>query len=134
MKKATGPLVPKKPKFEQLSKALNLTDAQGVRFGDDIRAVQQELYNILQVPRSDGTVPFDEIAMADQYPEGSPKKAEVFLKLFKLKIPDSEETYLEHAMTLVQRVREATKNYLDEGHRSTLDGIDLDWFGIQMPQ
>ena len=41
---------------------------------------------------------------------------------------------MEHAITLVQRIKESTKSYLDEGQRSTLDGIDLDWFGIQMPQ
>jgi hypothetical protein len=133
MKKATGPLVPKKPKFEQLAKALSLSDPQSVRFGDDIRAIQQELFNLLQVPRPDGVVPFDEIAMAEQYPEGSPKKAEAFLKLFKLKIPDTEETYFEHAITLVQRVKEATKSYLDDSQRGVLDGIDLDWFGIEMP-
>lgn len=134
LKKAAGPLVPKKPKFEQLSKALSLSDAQQHRFGEDIRSIQQELYQILQVPRSDGVVPFDEITQAEQFPEGSPRKAELFLKLFKLKIPDSEETYFEHAVTLVQRVKEATKTYLDDGQRSTLDSIDLDWFGIQMPQ
>ncbi len=134
LKKAAGPLIPKKPKFEQLAKVLSLTEAQGRRMDADVRAIQTELFQILQVPRADGSVPLEEIAQADQYPEGSTKKTEIFLKLFKMKIPDSEETYMEHAITLVQRVKESTKNYLDEGQRSTLEGIDLDWFGIQLPQ
>jgi hypothetical protein len=134
LKKAAGPLIPKKPKFEQLAKVLALTEAQGRRMDADVRAIQTELFQILQVPRADGAVPLEEIQQADQYPEGSPKKAEIFLKLFKMKIPDTDETYMEHAITLVQRVKEATKSYLDEGQRATLDGIDLDWFGIQMPQ
>ena len=133
LKKASGPLIPKKPKFEQLAKVLALTEAQGHRMDADVRAIQTELFQILQVPRADGAVPLEEIQQADQYPEGSAKKTEIFLKLFKMKIPDTEETYMEHAITLVQRVKEATKSYLDEGQRATLDGIDLDWFGIQMP-
>ncbi len=133
LKKAAGPLVPKKPKFEQLAKVLTLSDAQTTRFGDDIRGIQQELFQILQVPRADGVVPFEEIQQVEQYPEGSPKRTEAFLKLFKMKIPDTEETYFEHAVSLVQKLRESTKSYLDDSQRSTLDSIDLDWFGIQMP-
>lgn len=133
LKKASGPLIPKKPKFEQLAKVLTLSDAQTTRLGDDIRGIQTELFQILQVPRADGVVPFEEIQQVEQYPEGSPKRTEAFLKLFKMKIPDSEETYFEHAVTLVHRLREATNSYLDDSQRSMLDGIDLDWFGIQMP-
>jgi hypothetical protein len=133
LQKAAGPLVPKKPKFEQLAKVLSLSDAQSGRLGDDIRGIQQELFQILQVPRADGVVPFEEIQQVEQYPEGSPKRSEVFLKLFKMKIPDTEETYIEHAVTLVQKLKESTKSYLDDGQRATLDSIDLDWFGIKMP-
>ena len=82
LKKATGPIVPKKPKYVELAKALKLDGPQSARFEQDIRAIQTELFEILQIPRDDGFVPLEEIQAAEQYPEGSPKKTEAFLKLF----------------------------------------------------
>lgn len=133
LKKATGPLVPKKPKYEELAKALKLDGPQTARFEQDIRSIQTELFEILQIPRDDGFVPLEEIQAAEQYPEGSPKKAEAFLKLFKATIPGTQETYLERAVALVARVKDGTKAYLQDEQRGLLDTIDLDWFGIQMP-
>jgi hypothetical protein len=132
LKKATGPIVPKKPLYAELAKALKLTGNQSTRFEEDIRGIQTELFQILQVPREDGVVPLEEIQQAEQYPEGSPKKTEIFLKLFKDKIPGTEETYIERAMVLVKQVKKSTESYLDDSQRNLLDTIDLDWFGIKM--
>jgi hypothetical protein len=132
VRKAAGPLVPKKPAFAELARALELRPAQSDRLSADLRAIQQELFAVLQVPRADGVVPFDEIVQAEQYPPGDPKRGEVFARLFKLTIPDSEETYFERAVSLVQRLKEGTRAYLDTAQRDTLDGLDLDWFGVRL--
>jgi hypothetical protein len=132
IKKAAGPLVPKKPKFAELAKALELQPPQATRLAADVRDAQQELYAILQVPRQDGVVPLEEIVQAEQYAPGDPKRGEVFLRLMRLTIPETQETYFERAITLVQRIKEGTKSYLDVSQRDTLDTIDLDWFGIQL--
>jgi|GEM_PF-2223080 len=133
LKKATGPIVPKKPPYAELAKALKLDGPQTARFEQDIRSIQTELFEILQIPRDDGFMPLEEIQAAEQYPEGSPKKTEAFLKLFKATIPGTQETYLERAVALVSRVKDGTKAYLQDEQRGLLDTIDLDWFGIQMP-
>ena len=134
IQKATGPLVPKKPAYGDLAKALALKPDQAERFAQDIQGIQHELFDLLSVPRSDGVVPMEEIQQAEQYPEGSPQKAAVFLKLFRLTIPDTQETYIERAISLVQRVKEQAKSYFEEGQYQTLDSIDLDYFGIRFPQ
>ncbi len=132
VKKAAGPLVPKKPAFVQLATALKLRPEQAERFGQEITSIQTELFELLQVPRSDGVSPLEEIQTAEQYPENSPKRAEAFMKLFKLVIPDTQETYFERAIALASRVKEGTKAYLDRDQIEVLDTIDLDWFGIRM--
>ncbi len=132
IKKATGPIVPKKPQYAELAKALKLTPNQSSRFEQDIRGIQQELLEILQVPRDDGVVPIEEIQQAEQYPEGNPKRAEAFMKLIRLTIPGTQETYFERAVELTKRVKKSTEAYLDDSQRSLLDTIDLDWFGIKM--
>ena len=134
LKKAAGPLVPKKPKYGELAKALELRPEQSARFEQDIRQIQGELYQILQLPRADGITPLEDIMQAEQYPEGSPKRAEAFLRLVKLTIPDTQETYFERAVALASSVKDKTKVYMDDGQRAVLESIDLDWFGIQMPQ
>lgn len=133
VKKAAGPLVPKKPAFVELAKALKLSEPQASRLEQDVRSIQQELFELLQSPREDGVVPLEEIQQAEQYPEGDPKRTEAFLKLVKLTIPGTQETYMERAVALVSRVKASTKAYLDDGQRGVLDTLDLDWFGIRMP-
>jgi hypothetical protein len=86
---------------------------------------------VLTIPRADGVVLLDEITMADQYPEGSPQRTAPFLKLFKLKIPETEETYVERAITLVQGLKERAPEYLAVEQMETLNSLDLDWFGIK---
>jgi hypothetical protein len=132
IQKASGPLVPKKPSFEQLSKALELKPAQAEKFAAEIRGIQMELYEILSMPRADGVALMEEIQQAEQFPEGSPKKVETFLKLFKLTIPNTEETYVERAILLASRVKEGTREYFEPAQYDTLSSIDLDWFGIRM--
>jgi hypothetical protein len=132
IQKASGPLVPKKPSFEQLAKALELKPSQAEKFAGEIRAIQMELYEILSMPRADGVALMEEIQQAEQFPEGSPKKVETFLKLFKLTIPNTEETYVERAIFLASRVKEGTKDYFEPGQYDTLSTLDLDWFGIRM--
>ena len=134
IQKATGPLVPKKPQYDQLAKALKLRPEQSARFLEEIRAIQTELYQLLQLPRADGIALWEEIMQAEQYPEGNPKKAEVFLKLAKLTIPDTQETYVERAVALASHVKEGTHAYFDAEQTAVLDTLDLDWFGIKIPQ
>ena len=74
VKKAAGPLVPKKPQFEQLARALKLTRAGRSASRTEIRAIQTELYEILQIPRADGVALLEEIMQAEQYPEGTPRR------------------------------------------------------------
>lgn len=132
VQKATAPLVPKKPSFVQLATALKLRPEQAERFGNEIRAIQTELFEILSLPRADGVALLEEIQQADQFPEGNPKRAEIFLKLFKLTIPDTQETYIERAVALATKVKTGTKDYFDVDQSTSLDGLDLDWFGIRM--
>jgi hypothetical protein len=41
---------------------------------------------------------------------------------------------MERAVALVTKAKEATHAYLDDGQVSTLSSLDLDWFGIKLPQ
>jgi hypothetical protein len=129
--KAAGPVVPKKPTFHQLAKALDLKADQSERLAIDVREIQTELFEVLSIPRADGVVVLDEIAQAEQYPEGSPQRTAPFLKLFRLKIPDTEETYVERAIALVQGLKERAPQYLAVEQMDVLNSLDLDWFGIK---
>lgn len=131
--KAAGAAIPKKPDYPVLAKALNLRPEQSDRFATDIHAIQTELFQLLQMPRQDGVVLMDEIQQAEQYPEGSPQRIAPFLKLMKLKIPETEETYFERAIALATGVKERTQEYFDKDQVELLNGTDLDWFGIKFP-
>jgi hypothetical protein len=126
-----GAALGKKPKFRELAKHLELDPDQSARLEQEVRDAQMRLYEVLSVPRADGVVLLDEIAQAEQYPPGSPQKTEPFLKLFKLKIPDTEETYVERAIALVQELKGRAPEYLAVEQMETLGGLDLDWFGIK---
>ena len=56
---------------------------------------------------------------------------QLFIKLFTMKIPGGEETYMQRAMKLTQGFRKKADAYLRAEQRELLDNVEIDWFSIK---
>ena len=129
---AGRPVIDKKPTIGALAKVLSLDAVQETRFREDLKDTQVELFAVLSEERPDGTVPMALIQKSMEYPEGDPRRAEVFLSLFKQKIPGGEETYMERAIALATGFRKKTAEYLRPEQTDVFNRLDIDLFGVKM--
>ena len=60
-----------------------------------------------------------------------PGRGELFMKLFTLKAPGSEKTYMQHAIELQQAFRKKTNKYLRTQQKEILNSVEIDWFSIK---
>lgn len=128
---ATSGALPHKPTFAALAEHLALDASQENDFRHDLEDMQGSLFALLSERRLDGRVLLEEIGAADQLPEGDPKRTLVFLDLFQLKIPGTEETYVARAVELASAFRKRTDAYLKPEQRSRFGGLDVDLFGVK---
>jgi len=124
--------LPHKPTFAALAEHLALDASQEKDFRQDLEDMQGSLFALLAEQRPDGRVLLEELGSADQLPEGDPKRTQVFLDLFQLKIPGTEETYVARAVRLATDFRRRTDAYLKDAQRSRFAGLDVDLFGVKM--
>jgi len=123
--------IPKDAPFSQVAEALKLDASQEDRMSKDLQAMQQDLFGLLAEERDDGVVPMEIIAKAEEYKEGDPRKAEAFMKLFTLKIPGEEDSYMQRAVTLQTEFRKRTLKYLRPEQNEIWDAMKVDWFSIK---
>jgi hypothetical protein len=129
---AGKPALDKKPTFGALSTYLALDGTQETSFRHDLEDVQGELFALLAERRPDGRVLIDEIAKSEALPPNDPKRTEVFLDLFKLKIPGTEQTYVERAVSLASSFRKKADGYLRQDQRERFGAVEVDLFGVKM--
>jgi hypothetical protein len=124
---ARGKKLPKKPHIDLLTKALELDDGQARRFREELQAAQGELLALLSEKRADGLVPLEDVMKAEALPEGDPERERLWLKLLKLQIPGSEQTYVERAVEIAGAFRTQAATYLraDQQERFLHLGVDL---------
>jgi hypothetical protein len=122
----------KKPTFGALAEHLALDANQQRDFRRDLEDIQGSLFALLSEKRPDGRVLMEEIVAVESLPEGDPKRATVFLELFTLKIPGSEETYVARAVTLATNLRTNAQRYLRPEQQSRFASLDVDLFGVKM--
>jgi hypothetical protein len=126
-----GEDVPKKPHIDVLTRALALDGNQDRRFREDLKDIQTQLFAILSEERADGIVPIAEIQKAEALPEGDPARFDMFMKLIKLQIPGSQQTYFEKAVELAGDFRKKTAEYFRPEQTDRFGKMDLDLFGIR---
>jgi hypothetical protein len=129
---AGKPAIEKKPTFAALSTYLALDASQEGDFRRDLEDVQGSLMALLAERRPDGRVLLEEIGAVDALPESDPKRVQVFLDLFQLKIPGTDETYVSRAITLALDFRKRTSAYLRTDQSARFASADIDLFGVQL--
>ena len=123
--------VPKDAPFARLAEVLELDAAQESQMSKDLQEIQQELFGILTEERDDGVVPMEMIAKAEALKEGDPKKAQIFVSLFTLEIPGSDETYMQRAVKLASGFRKKATTYLRPAQVEIWQNLDVDLFSIK---
>jgi hypothetical protein len=129
---AGKPALDKKPTFGALAQYLTLDESQQTSFRRDLEDVQGELMALLADRRPDGRVLLEELGASEALPPNDPKRTEVFLDLFKLKIPGTEQTYVEKAVALSQAFRKKIDGYLRPEQRERFSAVEVDLFGVKM--
>jgi hypothetical protein len=127
-----SPNLPKKPAFGQLADVLKLDASQEDAFRKDLGELQQDVFALLAEERDDGVMPLEEIARAEELAQGDPKRAEVFITLFTLKIPGGEETYMQRVVEWTVSMRKRTQKYLRPEQTEIFNAIDVDLLGVQL--
>jgi hypothetical protein len=123
--------IAKNSPFAKLAEVLELDASQESQMSKDLQGIQTELFGILSEERDDGVVPMELIAKAESLPQNDPGRAEMFVKLFTLKIPGEEETYMQRAVKLQADFRTKTKTYLRPAQLEIWNGLDVDLFSIK---
>ncbi|MDA1196109.1 MAG: hypothetical protein O2894_13140 [Planctomycetota bacterium] len=123
--------IAKNSPFAKVASVLELDASQESQMSKDLQGMQGELFQLLGEPRDDGVVPYELIAEAEGLKEGDPRRAEVFIKLFTMKIPGKEETYMQRAVSLTQTFRKRVDTYLRPQQLELLNGVEIDWFSIK---
>jgi hypothetical protein len=123
--------LPKNSSFAKLATVLELDAAQESQMSKDLQGMQQELFGILSEERDDGVVPMEMIAKAEGLKEGDPKRAELFIQLFTLKIPGREETYMQRAVKLQGDFRKRTTDYLRPAQLEIWQNLEVDLFSVK---
>jgi len=123
--------LPKNAPFTRLADMLELDATQESRMSKDLQEIQQELFGLLSEERNDGVVPMEMIAKAEGLKDGDPKKGEIFIKLFTLKIPGEEDTYMERAVKLQTNFRKKTSDYLRPAQLEVWENLEVDLFSVK---
>jgi hypothetical protein len=129
---AGKPALDKKPTFGALSQYLALDETQQASLKSDLQDIQGELMALLADRRPDGRVLLEEIAASEALPPNDPKRMNVFLDLVKLKIPGTEQTYVEKLVALSAAFRKKADGYLKPEQQARFAAVDIDLFGVQM--
>lgn len=127
-----SPNLPKKPAFGQLAEVLELDATQEDAFRKDLIELKEEFLAVISIERDDGVVILDEIAKVEAMPEHDPKRAQVFMRLFTMKIPGTEETYLKRLFSMTGKMRKGTEKYLRPEQVKRFNSIDVDLLGVEM--
>ncbi len=127
-----SPNLPKKPGFSQLAEALKLDATQEDEFRKDLQALKEDFLAIISEERDDGIVPLERIAEAEEYAEGDPRRAKVFIELFTLKVPGTEQTYLQRLVEMTTAFRKKTADYLRPEQTELFNAVDVDLLGVEM--
>jgi len=127
-----SPNLPKKPGFGQLAEALELDANQEDLLRKDLMGFKEEFFAIISEERSDGVVPMEEIQKAEALGPNDPGRAQIFVKLFTLKIPGSDETYMSRLGDMTSEFRKGVKDYLRDDQTELFDAIEVDYLGVQM--
>ena len=127
-----SPNIPKKPAFGQLADVLKLDASQEDEFRKDLTVLQQDVFSLLSEERGDGVVPLEEIARAEEMAEGDPRRAEIFIKLFTLRIPGGDETYMQRVVEWTADMKKRTAKYLRPEQVEIFNALDVDLLGVQM--
>jgi hypothetical protein len=126
-----GTKVPKKPHIDVLTKALALDGGQDRRFREDLKDAQGELFALLAEKRPDGTVPLEEIQKTEALAEGDPGRAQAWLRLVKMQIPGTDQTYFEKAVEIAGGFRTKAAEYLRSDQQERFVRMDVDLFGVR---
>lgn len=121
----------KDPPFARVAEALELDAAQESEFAKEIQAAQGELFQLLSEPRDDGVVPLERIAEAEALPASDPRKAQVFIDLFTLRIPGSEETYMQRAVAMALEFRKKMRPMLRPPQQDLFDAVEFNLFEVK---
>ena len=127
-----SPNLPKKPAFGQLAEALHLDANQEDRLRKDLMAFKEDFFAIISEERGDGIVPLEEIAKAEELGPNDPERAQIFIKLFTLKIPGSDETYMQRLGDMTTEFRKGVKDYLRDDQTEIFNAIEVDYLGVEM--
>ena len=123
--------IPKDAPFAAVAETLKLDASQEAQMSKDLQEIQGELFALLSEERPDGVVPMEIIVQAEELKQGDPRRAEHFMKLFTLKVPGGEETYMQRAVALQQAFRKKVDNYLRPRQLELLNAVEVDWFSIK---
>lgn len=127
-----GPNIPKKPAFGQLAEVLELDATQEDSFRRDLMGLKEDFMAVISIERDDGVVILEEIGKVEQLPEHDPKRAQVFMKLFMLKIPGTEQTYVNRLVNMTTKMRKSTEKYLRPEQVKRFNSLDVDLLGVEM--
>jgi len=123
--------IPKNAPFAQVAETLKLDASQEAQMSKDLQEMQSELFALLSEERTDGIVPLELIAKSEELKQGDPKRAETFMKLFTLKVPGGDETYMQRAVKLGGAFRKQIETFLRTEQVEILNAVEIDWFSIK---
>lgn len=127
-----SPNLPKKPAFGQLAEVLELDTTQEEAFRKDLLELKEGFMAVISLERDDGVVVLEEIQKVEELAEHDPKRAQTFMRLFTMKIPGSDDSYVKRLVEMTTRMRKKTQDYLRPEQTKRFNGLDIDLLGVEI--
>lgn len=124
-----------KPPMNEYSKELGLTSTQEAEFLRSVNDGKREVFDLLRVPRPDGTSLADDFVDIFKNPPqeqgaAAQKGGEVWLKLFSERVPGRETTYIAEILTIQGKMKSdfqmtLTPEQMQHHLQSGVDPLDI---------
>ena len=126
----------KKPSLDAFASTLELSDEQRAAAADGVVRSQGEIRDILMQPTEDGTVFYDELVeiLAGNMaaPQKTAQRAQKFwARLFSEKVPGTDQTYVQRAEAVKQRLRDQFKRDWDDEQYARFEQWQMDPTEVQ---
>ena len=118
--------------FVKLADTLKLDANQEEKFRGDLMVLKEDVMLMLTQERDDGVDVMARIQEAENLGEGDPKRAKLFMSLFTLKVPGTEETYWDRVVKMRGAFRKRTDQYLSDAQIETFNAIKVDLLSVNM--
>jgi hypothetical protein len=126
-----GPAIPLYPSIQELSDTLGLNQYQKQKTADLINQAKYEAFEVVSLPREDGTSLMDEFSQAILHSDEPRKEGmRVLMKLLVDDVPGSDQSYFDRLMQIRRQALDEAGASMSPEQAENLGSMKINVFGV----